>query len=603
MLNGGPLRLLSLEHLLPPPFRGMAAPLESALERWIVPHELHDYVLHAGESGRGARFAARLLGQLDIRFAVVPRDLKQIPERGGAIVVANHPHGIVEGLILTALLDSVRSDYKLVANSLLSKIDAMSDRTILVNPFRTPSANISNRAPLRRCLQWLKDGGLLVMFPAGEVAHLRWTGHSVTEPCWNPAAVRIALKAHVPVIPVFFEGSNSLGFHLAGTLHPGLRTIALPREFLKLRGKTVRVRIGRAVSSDLLTQYRTAESATEYLRSRTLFLANRPWPAVLLSPLDAPKTLPLASACGTEGLLSLETAALPADAELVRTDEFSVFVARAIQIPRLLKEIGCAREQAFRQVGEGTGKEIDLDWFDQHYYHLFLWSRRDRCLAGAYRLTLTQQVLPDLGPRGLYTGTLFHYRREFFERIGPALELGRSFVCPSYQKSYAPLLLLWKGIARFVQRHPEAAILFGAVSISREYRAASRSLIASYLSDRLGSELAPLVRPRKPWREPTANANTIKRLAGIAATLEDISFSISDIEEDGKGVPVLIRQYLKAGGRLLAFNVDPSFSHTVDALILADLRTVPVAILERYMGRSGAKSFQEWHARHSAPTG
>jgi hypothetical protein len=65
----------------------------------------------------------------------------------------------------------------------------------------------------------------------------------------------------------------------------------------------------------------------------------------------------------------------------------------------------------------------------------------------------------------------------------------------------------------------------------------------------------------------------------------------------------LIRQYLKVGGRLLAFNVDPSFSHTVDALILADLRTAPVAMLERYMGRSGAKSFQEWHARHSALPG
>ena len=138
-------------------------------------------------------------------------------------------------------------------------------------------------------------------------------------------------------------------------------------------------------------QYRTAESATEYLRSRTLFLANRPWPAVLPSPLDTPKSLPLASAYGTEGLLSLETAALPADAELVRTDEFSVFVARAIEIPRLLKEIGCAREQAFRLVGEGTGKETDLDWFDEHYYHLFLWSRRDRCLAGAYRMTLTHR--------------------------------------------------------------------------------------------------------------------------------------------------------------------------------------------------------------------
>lgn len=73
MLNGGPLLLLSLERLLPPPLRGMTAPLESALERWIVPHELHDYVLHAGESGRGARFATRLLTFVSPLYLVIWR--------------------------------------------------------------------------------------------------------------------------------------------------------------------------------------------------------------------------------------------------------------------------------------------------------------------------------------------------------------------------------------------------------------------------------------------------------------------------------------------------------------------------------------------------
>jgi len=86
-------------------------------------------------------------------------------------------------------------------------------------------------------------------------------------------------------------------------------------------------------------------------------------------------------------------------------------------------------------------------------------------LAGAYRLALTADVLKQFGIRGLYTSTLFHYKPRFFDRLGQAVELGRSFVCPEYQKSYAPLLLLWKGIMRFVLRHPEAAVLFGAVSI------------------------------------------------------------------------------------------------------------------------------------------
>jgi putative hemolysin len=211
-------------------------------------------------------------------------------------------------------------------------------------------------------------------------------------------------------------------------------------------------------------------------------------------------------------------------------------------------------------------------------------------------MALTQEVLGRFGRRGLYTNTLFHYKPEFFERVGPALELGRSFVCPAYQKSYSPLLLLWKGIARFVQQHPEAAILFGAVSISREYQAASRGLIASYLSDRALRDLALLVRPRREWREPAAHADTVKRLAGVAASIEDISHSISEIEEDGKGVPVLIRQYLKAGGRLIAFNVDPTFSHAVDALILTDLRNAPLSMLERCMGRLETKAFLERHA-------
>src|SRR5258708_4025106 len=175
--------------------------------------------------------------------------------------------------------------------------------------------------------------------------------------------------------------------------------------------------------------------------------------------------------------LSEEVAALPAYCELAGNNEFSVFLAGARQIPRLLLEIGRRREVAFRQVGEGTRKAADLDRFDEHYQHLFLWNKADGRLAGAYRLALTTDVLKQFGIRGLYTSTLFRYKPRFFDRLGPAVELGRSFICPEYQKSYAPLLLLWKGITRFVLPHPEAASLFGAGSISRDYQEAARGLM------------------------------------------------------------------------------------------------------------------------------
>lgn len=105
--------------ILPPPLRPWAEPLVPALRELLVPAEVIDAVEQARESGTGARFAARLLESLDIRFTVDEGDLARIPQRGPAIVVANHPYGILDGLILIVILDRVRQDSKVLANSWL----------------------------------------------------------------------------------------------------------------------------------------------------------------------------------------------------------------------------------------------------------------------------------------------------------------------------------------------------------------------------------------------------------------------------------------------------------------------------------------------------
>jgi putative hemolysin len=591
-LSAPPLPL-PLIPMLPPGLRQWAEPLEPALWRLLVPFGVIDGFDQARRAGTGLRFAQRLLEALDIHFKLDDSDRSRIPAGGPAVIVANHPYGFVEGLILAALLDCIRPDWKIMVNSMLASIAELQSHVILVNPFGTCEAGLQNRAPLRESMRLLSAGGVLVIFPAGEVAHLNWTERSVTDPPWKATAARLALRARSPVVPVFFEGANSVTFHVAGVLHPGLRTIGLAREFDKMRGKTVRLRIGKPIPHNVLSGYRDPKHATAYIRSRTLFLANRSEAAPIQSKnvaVTRPRTI---GPSGPERLLSEEVAALPAESELAASQDFAVYIAAAGAIPRMLTEIGRSRELAFRAAGEGTGKETDLDRFDQHYQHLFLWSKTDRRLAGAYRLAVTSDVLPQFGHSGLYTSTLFHFKARFFERLGPAVELGRSFVLPDYQKNYASLFLLWKGIMRFVQRRPEAPVLFGAVSISQEYRDASRGLIASYLSVRASHDLARLVAPRRKFRDPARWNPQIKHFAALAADIDDLSTSIADIENDGKGVPVLIRQYLRVGGRLLGFNVDPSFSHALDALILADLRTTPLALLERCMGRAEAKAFLE----------
>jgi hypothetical protein len=298
--------------------------------------------------------------------------------------------------------------------------------------------------------------------------------------------------------------------------------------------------------------------------------------------------------------LQAEIDALPLDDRLVDRGRFHVYCVRASQIPRALREIGRLRELTFRAVGEGTGRCSDIDLFDAFYLHLFVWDAHAAAIAGAYRLGPVDEILARHGKRGLYTHSLFKYPTRMLDSLSPALELGRSFVRAEYQRSFAPLLLLWAGIGQFVERAPRYAVLFGPVSISARYAPASRRLIVEYLSaHRADHRLAREVTPRRPFREG-GRAAAPSAATSAPGSLDELSRRIAQIEPDGKGVPVLLRQYLQLGGRLLGFSLDRDFADTLDGLIMVDLREVEEAVLARYMGKRGAAAFRAYHALDTA---
>jgi len=273
---------------------------------------------------------------------------------------------------------------------------------------------------------------------------------------------------------------------------------------------------------------------------------------------------------------------------LIETSTFQVICARALDLPAVLPEIGRLRELTFRLAGEGSGLSRDLDRFDETYRHLFVWERHRREIAGAYRVGATDEITANAGVAGLYTRTLFDYDETLLERIGPALELGRAFVQPDYQRDFSPLLLLWKGISRLVAREPRYRRLFGVVSISDHYASMSRQLLLKFLqTTRFDRDLGRLVKakhPPAPLRSNFVESTTVERV-------EDVSALVRSIETDGKDMPVLLRQYLKLNARLLGFSVDPSFGNVLDGLVVVDLGDVEPTILSRYMGRSEASAF------------
>jgi putative hemolysin len=293
-------------------------------------------------------------------------------------------------------------------------------------------------------------------------------------------------------------------------------------------------------------------------------------------------------------LLKAEVEALPTEQRLVESGEYVVQYARAPQIPWCLQEIGRLRELTFRAAGEGTGKPSDIDLFDAYYLHLFLWDKKADAIVGAYRMGLADEILARYGKRGLYTQSLFRYGPRLLQTLNPAIELGRSFVRAEYQRSFSPLLLLWRGIGQFILRWPHYAILFGPVSISNSYAPISRQLMVDYLRANNGeAKLARHVRPRRPFRVQRSKIGEVA-IADLR-DIEHLSRVIARIEHDNKGVPILLKQYLKLGGRLLGFNADDQFSDALDGLVVVDLRASEPRVLARYMGEEGAAAFFACH--------
>jgi len=593
MGNSPSLVPIDLGALFDEPLKRFLAPVEPAIQKFLLLDRLVGMLQSACRDARGDGIFERFLAMLDVTYRVTSEDLARIPAAGPVVVTANHPFGFLEAAIMAAVIRRVRPDFKIIANSLLSSVPELQPNFIFVNPYRTGESVRENHRPIRECLAWLRRGGVLALFPAGDVAHMQWKDGGVVDPPWNPAVAHLIRMADCPALPFYVKGANGLGFQLIGALHPRLRTADLPRQTLNKRGQSIDVSIGRPVPAKVLKSLGGAQEAIEYLRFRTFLLAGRVNPSqdngVVRFSISFPKkrSMPLAAETPRESIVEEARRLTP----VCQNEEFAVYLAPAGAIPNTLREIGRLRELTFRGAGEGTGNPRDLDHFDPYYLHLFLWSKAAGEVAGAYRLGPTAELLPRFGVEGLYSSTLFHLNPELFDRTGPALEMGRSFVRPEYQKQYAPLLLLWKGITRYVSAHPACGVLFGAVSISNDYNPVSRSLLVGYLETQKETDLARLIKARRPYRPNHAAHWHTPAVSRFSRDVEELSAPIADLERDGKGVPILIKQYIKAGGRVLGFNIDPRFSSVLDVLMMADLRRAPQPILERYMGREAAAAF------------
>ncbi|GJM63583.1 1-acyl-sn-glycerol-3-phosphate acyltransferase [Persicobacter diffluens] len=201
-------------------------------------------------------------------------EMAKIPQEGAFITVSNHPFGLLDGIMIIAVIGRKRKDYKVIANYLLSMMEPLKDCFISVDPFEGKNRK-SGMGAFQRSLQRIEAGHPIGIFPAGEVATTYDGNKEVTDRPWSLSSMRLIKKANVPVIPIHFGGYNSPLFHFLGKIHPMLRTVAIPSEFFKKSHQDVRFSIGDPIPAEVIQNMDKPDEIRTFLRSKVFELEKK----------------------------------------------------------------------------------------------------------------------------------------------------------------------------------------------------------------------------------------------------------------------------------------------------------------------------------------
>ncbi|MDE3742451.1 lysophospholipid acyltransferase family protein [Maribacter polysaccharolyticus] len=536
----------------------------------------------------GMAFLDAILGHYEINFEIPEEDFKRLPKEGAYITISNHPLGGIDGVLLLKLLVSHRSDFKIIANFLLNRIEPISPYILPVNPFENHKDAQSSIAGFKNAMAHLGDGHPLGVFPAGEVSTYK-DGKLIVDRPWEEAALKLIRKANVPVVPIYFHARNSKFFYRLSKISDVFRTAKLPSEIYSQRNRAIKVRIGQPISIEMQKEQKTLEEFTDLLRRKTYLLSNAYEKERLIDQIPTSLKIPkapkkIASAVRTEVIEGEIEKLREKDCRLLQSKNYEVFLATANDMPFILKEIGRQREVTFREIGEGTNNSIDLDKFDAYYRHLFLWDDQDKEIVGAYRMGMGSEIYRNYGIDGFYLQDLFRFEPELYGMMSRSIEMGRAYIIKKYQQKPMPLFLLWKGIVHTTLRHPEHKYLIGGVSISNQFSNFSKSLMIEFMkSNYWDPYVAQYISPKKEFKVKLKDADKEFIFDETKADLNKFDRMINEVEPGNLRLPVLIKKYIKQNAKVVAFNVDPLFNNSVDGLMYIRIADLPESTVKPVM--------------------
>ncbi len=521
------------------------------------------------------------LEQLNVQYSVADQELRNIPNSGSFIVVANHPFGFLDSLILLSIFGKDSENFKVMANIYHKEMQAIS--SLFIEPGDGFAKGFVSQQAVDQFYAHTKSGNSVALFPS-----CQRIGTSKAENIrWHESVVDLALASGLPIVPVYFYGTNNTITQMLDVLPSSLRSWAMPAELVQKENSSIRLRIGKAIDPSDLQSFANRDKASRYLRACLFALGSkvpvkRFFKLNFKLPKRAEKIIDPVPLSDIEVELELirQTGGL-----LQSKGNYDIYLGKTELIPNILRELGRLREVTFREVGEGTNQKLDVDSYDLYYNHLFVWDRDEKCIIGAYRLGRGNDIIRQFGVKGFYVTSLFSLDEPLLPVLSKTLELGRSFVVKKYQQKPLPLFLLWQGILCFLRDNKEYQYLMGPVSISNDFSVFSKDLLIAFIKKNyFDHDLARHVHPHQDFVVQT-NPDDIDVVLERSNDFQQLDKFISSIEPNYLKIPVLLKQYIRQNAKIIAFNVDPLFNNSLDGLMILDLNDVPEDTYEMLQSR------------------
>ena len=232
---------------------------------------------YENEVALGRDFWEVMVERYGLELDVVRGSLNSIPTEGPLILIANHPYGILDGLVLGHILSVVRGDFRILAHKVFRKAEELDKIILPVNFDETKEAVQQNIATRKESLRYLADGGAIGIFPGGTVATAEKPFGKPMDPGWRAFTARMIAKSNATVVPIYFDWHTSRLFQLASHLHYTLRMGLMIKEFRKRVDTPVRIAIGEPIPQhEIASRAKDARALMDFLRKATYELSPTP---------------------------------------------------------------------------------------------------------------------------------------------------------------------------------------------------------------------------------------------------------------------------------------------------------------------------------------